>query len=73
MPFDSTKFEAVDKKIDEIRGKIDKGIMNPGLRGELALEQLRAARAELFALRGLFYSIMEIDQAEAPEGPSPAA
>ena len=73
MTMDDDKFPLIEAKIDEIRGKIDKGIMNPGMRGELACDQLRAARSELFSLRELLHKSIDIEPAKVPEGPRPAA
>jgi hypothetical protein len=72
MIMDDTKYALLEKKIGEIQRKIDKGIMNPGQRGELALDQLRAARAELFSLRELLQTSIEIEPDLGPSGPKAA-
>jgi hypothetical protein len=76
MTMDDAKFPAIEKKIAEIRGKIDKGIMNPGFNGRQAIEQLRAAHAELDSLRWLLYESLNLElspDASPPVGPKPAA
>jgi hypothetical protein len=73
MILDDAKFALIEQKIDEIRWKIDKGIMNPGVRGDLACEQLRAARAELFRLRELLHTSIELDPTCGPDHGSEVA
>jgi hypothetical protein len=72
VTLDDAKFENIEKKIADIQEKIDAGLMNPGVRGDLACDALRAARSEIFKLREIIQSSVEIEPNLGPERPTAA-
>jgi len=73
MKLDDGNFALIEKKIADIQDKIDRSLVNPGARGELAIGHLRGARGDLFSLREILRNCLEIEPTiPEPQGPRAA-
>ena len=70
MILPDAKFERIEQKISDIQAKIDEGITASSM--SAALNALRGARVELFALRTIISESIVIDSPTSPSDPEAA-